>query len=91
MSIVPPPSLMDIMERSALLKSLVEEGVEELPLFMVPKVHRVVVLNGCHQVAGHQGQEQMLSLMKECFWWPSMIEQMKRMLKGCQRCPQFDG
>ena len=63
------------------LKSLVEGGVKELLLFVVPKVHWVAALNGCHRDAGHQGQEQTLLLLKECFWWPGMPNQIKRMLK----------
>ena len=31
-------------------------------LFVVPKVHQVTTLNGCHWDAGHQGHDLTLSL-----------------------------
>ena len=35
---------------------------EDLLLFMVPKMHQVATLNGCHRDAGHQGCDCTLSL-----------------------------
>ena len=29
-------------------------------------------MNGCHQDAGHQGQQQTLYLLHDQFWWPGM-------------------
>ena len=40
---------------------------EDLLLFVVPKVHWVATLNGCHQDAGHQGHDHTLSLLQEHF------------------------
>ena len=51
-------------------------GSEDLMLFVVPKVHWVAALNGCHQDAGHQGHDHTLSLWQEHFWWPGMASQM---------------
>ena len=42
---------------------------EDLMFFMVPRVHWVTALNGCHQDGGHQGHDCTLSLLQECFWW----------------------
>ena len=47
---------------------------EDLLLFMVPKAHQTATLNGCHWDAGHQGHDQMLSLLQEHFGgqeWPN--------------------
>ena len=33
------------------------EELEEALQFVVPTAHRVVVMNGCHRDAGHQGQQ----------------------------------
>ena len=35
---------------------------------------------------GHQGWDQMLSLLKEQFWWPSMA----KALKNCRQCLIFE-
>ena len=38
---------------------------EDLMLFMVPRVHWIATLNGCHLDAGHQGHDHTLSLLQE--------------------------
>ena len=64
---------------------------ENLLLFMVPKAHHVVTLNGCHQDAGHQGHDQTLSLLQEHFWWLGMVGQVQKSLKFCTHCLQHEG
>ena len=64
---------------------------EDLLLFMVPRVYRVVALNGCHWDAGHQGHDHTLSLLQEHFWWPGMISQMRQSIRTCTHCLQHEG
>ena len=45
---------------------------EGLLAFVVPSIHQWAALNGVHQDAGHQGQQRMLALAQERFWWPEM-------------------
>ena len=49
--------------------------LRELLQFVVP-THGVAAMNRYHQNAGHQGQQQMLFLLQDWFWWPSMSVQM---------------
>ena len=60
-------------------------------LFVVPKVHQTATLNGCHRDTGHQGCNHILSLLQECFWWPSMAKQMRQVIKACRHCLQYEG
>ena len=64
---------------------------EDLLLFIVPKAHQTAMLNECHQDAGHQGHDQTLSLLQECFWWPGMTNQMRQTIKACTCCLQYEG
>ena len=64
---------------------------EDLLLFVVPKMHRMVTLNGCHHDAGHQDQDHTLSLLQEHFWWPGMARQMRQVIKTCRCCLQYEG
>ena len=64
---------------------------EDLLLFMVPKVHWIAALNGCHWDAGHQGPDHTLSLLQECFWWPGMSKQMRQSIRACTCCLQNEG
>ena len=45
---------------------------EGLLAFVVPTTHWQAAFNGVHQDARHQGQQRMLALAQECFWWPKM-------------------
>ena len=64
---------------------------EDLLLFVVPKVHWVTALNGCHRDAGHQGHDYILSLLQECLWWPGMTNQMQQSIRTCVHCLQHEG
>ena len=46
--------------------------------------HWVAAMNGCHQDAGHQDQQQTLYLLQDQFWWPSMATQMQNSDKQLQ-------
>ena len=59
--------------------------------FLVPTVHRLAVMNGCHRDTGHQGQRPTLSLLQDSFWWPGMAMQMQKVVSGCERCLQHKG
>ena len=58
--------------------------------FVVPMAHRVVAMKRCHMDAGHQGQQQTLSLLQDWFWWPVLEMQMQRAISGCERCIQHE-
>ena len=64
---------------------------EDLLLFVVPKAHWAVALNGSHQDAGHQGCDHTLSLLQEHFWWPGMAKQMRQVIRACTCCLQYEG
>ena len=64
---------------------------EDLLLFIVPKAHQTAVLNGCHQDAGHEGHDHTLSLLQECLWWPRMAKQMRKTIRACTHCLQYEG
>ena len=64
---------------------------EDLLLFIVPEVHWVTTLNGCHRDAVHQGHDHTLSLLQECFWWPGMTNQMQQSIRTCVHYLQHEG
>ena len=64
---------------------------EDLLLSMVPKAHQTATLNRCHQDAGHQGHDCILSLLQEHFWWPGIAKQMRQVIRACTCCFQYKG
>ena len=65
--------------------------LEEVMWFVVPTVHRVAAMNGCHQDAGHQGQLQTLYLLQDQLWWSSIATQMQKVISNCKWCVQDEG
>ena len=59
--------------------------------FLVPSSQYTAVLNGVHCDTGHQGQQQTLALVQECFWQSMMIENCKALVWSCPRCHTFEG
>ena len=80
-----------IHQKALYLCSMPKGENEDLLLFIVPKVHQVTTLNGCHREAGHQGCDHMLSLLQEHFWWMGMTNQMWQSIKTCMHCLQHEG
>lgn len=35
---------------------------------------------------GHPGANNTLSLLKDCFWWPNMARDVRRLVQGCPDC-----
>ena len=79
------------LQNALYLHSMLKGENEDLLLFMVPKVHQIAALNGCHQDAWHQGHDHTLSLLQICFWWPGMVKQMRQTIKVCTPCLQYEG
>ena len=53
---------------------------------VVPKLFRERALSGCHDDVGHQGILRTLSLLRERFYWPGMIEEATQHVLKCSRC-----
>ena len=52
---------------------------------------RGFAMNGCHWDAGHQGQQWILCLLHDQFWWPGMATQMQKVISGFKWCIQHEG
>ena len=63
---------------------------DSVPVFVVPTNDRQAAIDGCHRSANHQGRDHMLSLMKECFWWPGMSQALLKAIANCGRCIQYE-
>ena len=73
------------------ISTMPKEEVERVLAFLVPSSQCTVALNGVHCNVGHQGQQRMLALVQEHFWWPMMVEDCKALVRGCKRCHAFEG
>ena len=48
-------------------------------------------IRGCHDDLGYLGIERTLDLLRDQFYWPSMMEDMTRHIRQSERCLQFKG
>ena len=81
-----------VMSKGLLYISTMPKGeLEGVLAFLVPSSQHTIALNSIHQDAGHQGQQRMLAMVQECFWWPMMVEDCKALVRGCPRCCAFEG
>ena len=79
-----------IHQKALYLHSMPKGKNEDLLLFVVPNVHRVITLNGCHWDAAHQGCDHTLSLLQECFWWLGMTSWMQQSIRTCTHWLQHE-
>ena len=80
-----------VMSKGLLYVSTMPKGeAEGILAFLVPTGQCHAALNGVHHEVGHQGQQRMLPLMQERFWWPMMVH-CWTLVWGCQWCCIFEG
>ena len=81
-----------VLSKGLLYISMMPKGeLEGVLACLVPSSQCTMALNGIHRDAGHQGQQRMLALVQEHFWWPMTVEDCKALVRGCPRCHTFEG
>ena len=82
----------DFVEKRGMvyLRTIPSRSQEEVLVFVVPTHKRRAAIDGCHHFAGHQGWDRTVSLIKEWFWWPGMIQDAMNSVRNCARCVQFE-
>ena len=56
---------------------------------VLPEAFRKQALQGCHDDLGHLGMEWTIDLLRDCFYWSGMIDNMIRYIRQCERCLRF--
>ena len=80
-----------VLQGTLYLYPMPKGKIEDLLLFVMPKMQWTAALNRCHWDAGHQGSDHTLSLLQEHFWWPGMAKQIRQVIGACKHCLQFEG
>ena len=57
--------------------------------FVLPKTYWKQSLEACHDNMGHLGIERTTSLLRDRFYWPTMIEDIEHHVKSCPHCLRF--
>ena len=54
-------------------------------LLVVPQEYRQRAIEGCHDQVGHLGQDRVLDLLRDQFYWPGMHVDVVSYIKNCPR------
>ncbi len=54
----------------------------------VPRLQHTQFVHSAHSSlgTGHPGANAILSLLKDCYWWPNMARDVRRFVQGCEEC-----
>ena len=55
-------------------------------LLVVPQTYRQRAIEGCHDQVSHLGQDQVLDLLRDQFYWPGMHVDVVSYINSCPRC-----
>ena len=55
-------------------------------LLVIPQSHRQRAIEGCHDQVGHLGQDRVLDLLRDRFYWPGMHADVVSYINSCPRC-----
>ena len=55
-------------------------------LLVVPPSHRHRAMEGCHDQVGYLGQDRVLDLLRDRFYWPGMYVDVVSYINSCPRC-----
>ena len=72
------------------LKTTPSHSNEDILAFVVLTHKCRTAIDGCHRHTRHQGRDHTLSLIKEWFWWPEMVQETIQSMRNCARCTQFE-
>ena len=53
---------------------------------VVPQAYRQRAIEGCHDQVGHLGQDRVLDLPRDQFYWPGMHVDVVSYINSCPRC-----
>ena len=53
---------------------------------VVPQSYRQRAMEGCHDQVGHLGQDRVLDLLRDRFYWPGMHADVVSYINSCPRC-----
>ena len=65
-------------------KTKVDVGTKHL--LVVPQAYRQRAIEGCHDQVGLLGQDRVLDLLRDRFYWPGMQVDVVSYINSCPRC-----
>ena len=78
------------MENGLLYRRIIlKDRDEDLYQFVVPTKYRTLALELLHDKFGHLGIDCTTTLCTGRFFWPKMVDEVRRYIQNCERCIRF--
>ena len=62
---------------------------KQVDQFVMPQQFRKRTVRVCHEDYGHLGMDCVKILLQERFYWPKMLEDVRTIIRSCERCMSF--
>ena len=62
---------------------------KQVDQFVMPQQFRKLTVRVCHEDYGHLGMDRVQILLQERFYWPKMSEDVRTIIRSCERCTHF--
>ena len=75
-----------ILKQGVLYRRTTQVDTRTKLQLVLPKSHRTRAIAGCHDQVGHLGQDKVLDLLRDQFYWPGMHTDVVSYINSCPRC-----
>ena len=75
-----------ILKQGVLYRKVTPTDAKPRLQLILPPSHRNKAIEGCHDQVGHLGQDRVLELLRDRFYWPGMYIDVASYLNSCPRC-----
>ena len=75
-----------LLKQGVLYRRVTPSDAKPRLQLILPPSHRNKAIEGCHDQVGHLGQDRVLELLRDRFYWPGMHIDVASYLNSCPRC-----
>ena len=74
-----------VLKQGVLYRKTTQVNAKSRLQLILPPSHCTKAIEGCHDQVGHLGQDRVLELLRDQFYWPGMHTDMASYLNSCPR------
>ena len=75
-----------MLKQGVLYRRVIPTDAKPRLQLILPPSHQNKAIEGCHDQVGHLGQDRVLELLRDQFYWPGMYIDVASYLNSCPRC-----
>ena len=81
----------DFFRKGGLLyrKASFKSSGKQVDQFVMPQQFHKQTVKVCHEDYGYLGMDHVQILLQEIFYWPKMLEDVRTVIRSCERCMHF--